>query len=109
MKKLTFVTLEKLLEMRANRENFTLVDVLSEESYHEGHIPGAINIPVAQVPQQAAVRLDKKAVIVTYCGGYTCKASTDAARQLLELGYTKTLDFKAGKKGWITAGLELEK
>jgi phage shock protein E len=36
--------IEKLLEMRSNDEKFTLVDVLSEENYKDGHIPGAINI-----------------------------------------------------------------
>ena len=44
MGKLIFITIEKLLEMKANDEKFKLVEVLPEESYKNGHIPGAIYI-----------------------------------------------------------------
>lgn len=109
MSKVHLITLEELLEMKEAKEAFTLVDTLSEESYREGHIPGAVNIPAATVAQQAESRLDKRAKIVTYCGSYACGASADAARKLLDLGYKRTVVFKAGKKGWKDAGLELEK
>jgi len=109
MKKLTFITIERLLEMNANEEKFTLVDVLSEESYKEGHIPGAINIPLGNLESLAERYLDRKDTIVVYCGSYSCQASTKAARKLLEMDYENTLDFKAGKRGWQHAGLGLEK
>jgi len=109
MKKLTFITIERLLEMNANEEKFTLVDVLSEESYKEGHIPGAINIPFGNLESLAERYLDRKDTIVVYCGSYSCQASTKATRKLLEMGYENTLDFKAGKRGWQHAGLGLEK
>lgn len=106
--KLRFITLEKLLEMKANEEAFTLVDALPTESYEEGHIPGAVSIPSDDIAAKADEELTKEDVVVTYCASYSCKASTVAARKLLELGYEKTLDYKAGKKGWTEAGLELE-
>ena len=109
MKKLTFITIERLLEMNANDEKFTLVDVLSEESYKEGHIPGAINIPLGNLESLAERYLDRKDTIVVYCGSYSCQASTKATKKLLEMGYENTLDFKAGKRGWQHAGLGLEK
>ena len=109
MKKLTFITIERLLEMNANDEKFTLVDVLSEESYKDGHIPGAINIPLGNLESLAERYLDRKDTIVVYCGSYSCQASTKATKKLLEMGYENTLDFKAGKRGWQHAGLELEK
>jgi rhodanese-related sulfurtransferase len=109
MKKLTFITIERLLEMNANEEKFTLVDVLSEESYKEGHIPGAINIPLGNLEPLAERYLDRKDTIVVYCGSYSCQASTKATKKLLEIGYENTLDFKAGKRGWQHAGLKLEK
>lgn len=50
----------------------TLVDVLSPESFAVRHIPGAINLPVAEIPRRAAELLpDRRARIVTYCGGPT--------------------------------------
>ena len=107
--KLRFVTIEKLLEMKANNEMVTLVDVLSEESFKAGHIPGAINIPLGSLESLAERYLNKQDTIVVYCGSYSCQASTKAARKLLEMGYENTFDFKAGKRGWQHTGLGLEK
>jgi rhodanese-related sulfurtransferase len=109
MPHIEFITIERLLEMNANKEKFKLVEVLSEEEYKEGHIPGAINIPLEKLEKLAPKQLDKTDAIVVYCASYTCHASTKAAQELLDMGYTKTLDYKAGKRGWTHAGLELEK
>ena len=50
----------------------TLVDVLSPESYATAHLPGAINLPVADIPRRAGELLpDRQAAIVVYCGGPT--------------------------------------
>ena len=56
--------------LRAGR--VVLVDVLSPESYAAMHIPGAINLPVAEIAQRAPETLpDRDADIVAYCGGPT--------------------------------------
>ncbi len=56
--------------LRARR--VTLVDVLSPESFAIAHLPGAINLPVAEIARRAAALLpDLHAAIVTYCGGPT--------------------------------------
>jgi len=109
MQKVKFITLEQLLEMRVNGEDFKLVEVLAKEDYDNGHIPGAINLPLTELRNLARERLDKGETIVTYCADYACQASTSAAKILLMMGYGKTLDFKAGKEGWVKAGFELEK
>jgi len=104
-----FITIEDLLEMSANNQMFKLVEVLSEEDYKSGHIPGAICLPLDQLSALAKQRLKKTDSIVVYCASYQCHASTNAARALLKMGYKKTVDFKAGKKGWLHAGFELER
>lgn len=109
MRRLRFITLEDLLEMLENNESFKLVEVLAKEEYGKGHIPGAINIPLDELETLAKKKLKKTDVIVVYCAGYTCHASTKAAKKLLELGYRNTVDFKGGKRWWQHAGLELEK
>jgi rhodanese-related sulfurtransferase len=49
-----------------------LVDVLSPESFAAAHIPGAINLPVADIARRAPeVFRDRDADIVAYCGGPT--------------------------------------
>ena len=109
MAKIKFIPIETLLEMQENGEDFKLVEVLREDGYNEGHIPGAINIPVDMLQGLASKHLKKTDTIIVYCASYGCHASINAAKTLLELGYKNILDFKAGKKGWADAGLELEK
>lgn len=109
MAKIRFMTIEQLLEMIENREKFRLVEVLSEDSYKDGHIPDAINIPVDKLQKEAGKKLKKTDTIVVYCASYHCHASTRAAEVLLKMGYKKTLDFKGSKKLWVDSGLELEK
>ncbi|HII15087.1 MAG TPA: rhodanese-like domain-containing protein [Nanoarchaeota archaeon] len=107
--KVKFIPIETLLEMKENNAGFRLVEVLSEDSFAEGHIPGAINMPADRIKGMAGKMLKKTDTIVVYCGGYHCPASTNAAKILMSMGYKKVLDYKAGKKGWKDAGLELEK
>jgi len=106
--KLEFITLEDLLEIIANKENFKLVEVLTKEEYEQGHIPGALSLPLNELGYLAKKELKKTDTIVVYCASYSCQASTKAAKKLLDLGYSKTLDFKGGKRCWRHAGLELE-
>jgi rhodanese-related sulfurtransferase len=109
MTKLTFVTLEDLLEMLENKVAFKLVEVLAKEEFNKEHIPGAINLPLDEIEKLAKQNLKKMEIIVVYCESYSCHASTKAARKLLDMGYKKTLDFKGGKRWWRHAGLGLEK
>ena len=61
---------ELLAALRARR--ITLIDVLSPESFAARHIPGAINLPVADIARRAGEALpDRQAAIVAYCGGPT--------------------------------------
>jgi len=54
------------------RARIVLVDVLSPESFAASHIPGAINLPVADIARRAdEVLADRGAAIVVYCGGPT--------------------------------------
>jgi rhodanese-related sulfurtransferase len=115
LSKLKLITLEKLIEMRENQEDFHLVEVLGADDFQEGHIPGAINIPSpkgmsAEEMDKAtdAKDIKKDDRIVVYCASYTCKASTRAARLLMEAGYTNVLDFKGSKRSWKKAGFKLE-
>ena len=109
MKKITLITIEKLLELIVNNEKLKIVEVLSKEKYNEGHIPGAINIPLNDLDFLATKLLKKNEIIIVYCSSYTCNASTKAIKILMDLGFENVLDFKAGKRGWKHSGLELEK
>ncbi|MHB8790079.1 MAG: rhodanese-like domain-containing protein [Desulfobulbaceae bacterium] len=83
---------------------FTLVDVRDVEEFREGHIPGAINIPVAEFASKSEV-LDKDKKIIVYCnsGG----RSYNAYRKLMKLGYADIN--QAIFADWKEAGLPVAK
>jgi len=63
-----------LEEMRAlvRDPSVMILDVLPPESYSGGHLPRAINIPLAELRQRAPIELpDASRRIVVYCGGPT--------------------------------------
>jgi rhodanese-related sulfurtransferase len=60
------------IERRLGDATLVLVDVLPAESYAAGHIPGALSLPVAEIPRRARdVLPDTDAEIVVYCGSFT--------------------------------------
>lgn len=60
------------LRSRMRDHRVVIVDVLSADAYANGHIPGAINLPVADIPRRAPAELpDRTQKIVVYCGGPT--------------------------------------
>ena len=85
---------------RAHAEGATVVDVREPGEYAEGHVPGAVNIPLSQVP----ARLDEVPgggrVFVLCASGNRSKAATDV---LLAAG-TDAVSVRGGTKGWIQAG-----
>jgi rhodanese-related sulfurtransferase len=70
--------------MESKPLTLTIVDVRDKAEYDQGHIPGAINIPVANFALQSGV-LEKDRRIIVYCnsGG----RSYNAYRKLQKLAY----------------------
>ena len=44
-----------------------IVEVLPQPEYNEGHLPGAINLPLKQLDAETATVLDKSRAVVVYC------------------------------------------
>jgi sulfur-carrier protein adenylyltransferase/sulfurtransferase len=79
------------------------VDVREPREWAQGHLPGAIHIPVAEVPEQAASALpDRSRPIVTYCA--TGRRSLRAAHALAELGYEEVTSLAGGIEDWYGHG-----
>jgi phage shock protein E len=74
-----------------------LLDVRSPEEFAAGHLPGAINIPVAEVRARAAEIGARDRPVVTYCrsGGRSARA----AATLRELGFERVLNL-GPKAAW---------
>jgi malonyl-CoA O-methyltransferase len=69
------------------REAVVVVDARSPEAYRREHIPGAINIPHGTMSAETTGRLDRETLVVTYCDGIGCNASTRGALNMLKLGF----------------------
>ena len=56
-------------EMKAlmSKKQVLVIDVRDAQSFAEGHIPGAVHIPLADIAQHAERLKKEKRVIVTYC------------------------------------------
>ena len=81
-----------------------VIDVRETSEYEEGHIPGAVNIPIRTL----AENLDK---IPTDGQVYVyCTSGFRAAQSLASLGmlgYDNVLSYKPGWAGWTAAGEEV--
>jgi rhodanese-related sulfurtransferase len=47
-----------------------LVEVLPPQEFEEEHLPGATNIPLKQLTEQAAASLDKARPVIVSCWDY---------------------------------------
>lgn len=78
-------------DMMAEDLTVILLDVRTDEEYVEGHISGAILLPVEELESLAPKRIpDKGAAYIVYCR--TGNRSAIAARILIHLGYEKIYD-----------------
>ncbi|MDD5556687.1 MAG: rhodanese-like domain-containing protein [bacterium] len=103
------ITYEQFMRIRNAGEAYVLLDVLDEDSFAEGRIPGARNFPVGTIDRESAEKmLPGETPVVVYCGSFLCPASTAAAKKLSALGYT-VLDYKGGIKEWTEKGNPLER
>lgn len=86
------VSPEEAKRIMDTENGYLILDVRTEEEYEEGHIPGAVVIPVEEIGDRAEKELpDKDRLILVYCrGGVRSKA---AAQTLAGLGYTNIVEF----------------
>ena len=84
-------------------ERIVVIDARSPEAFHREHIPGAINIPHRTMSAESTSRLDRAALIVTYCDGIGCNGSTKGAVNMLNLGF-RVKELMGGLDWWKRDG-----
>jgi len=100
------VQLQKILELYASGGKVVFVDTREPEEYLEGHIPGAIHLPLRDLSDFPAELKDAD-MVVSYCvkdfRGY------EVASDLLRNGVKNSVLMKPyGIKGWLSSGLPVE-
>ncbi len=84
---------------------FMLLDVRTAEEYAEGHIQGALLIPVQEL-QQRISEVPKDKQVYVYCRSGV--RSVRAAKMLVEAGYTRIENVQGGFMAWKDAGFPVE-
>ena len=93
--------------LRRSRDGLvTVLDVRPREEFALGHLPGAINIPMSELPARLA-DLDPGQEIVAYCRGAYCVLSFEAVAALRARGF-QARRLEEGLPEWRAAGLPVE-
>lgn len=99
------LTRDELKRMNEEQhEDFVLINVLPREAFNDKHIRTSINIPYKQADFVGTVEKvtgSKDRKIVVYCANFDCDASSNAARQLEEAGFTQVYDYEGGTQDWF--------
>lgn len=101
------ISIDELSDILKSKKDVVLVDARPRDMYDQKHLPGAISIPLEDIKEYAN-KFDKNAKIVTYCGGYSCPASTEAAKEFGKLGFKNVRDYKGGIEEWTQKGYPTE-
>jgi rhodanese-related sulfurtransferase len=99
------ISREELKQKLDRKENFRLVNALSEWAFQAKRIPGSIHFPTLR---EALHSLNKDDEIVVYCSDENCIASKALGQLLERNGYTHVLHYSGGLQDWEQAGYPLE-
>lgn len=94
------VTLEQAQTLIEKKHKLQIVDVRTQKEYDAGHLNKAtlIDVKDADFKDKAEKQLNKKRPILVYCKHGI--RSTNAAKQLTEMGFKKVYNMTDGYDGW---------
>ena len=92
------VSTNDAVALMESEKDYIILDVRTAEEYAQGHIPGAVNIPVETIGDEEIDALpDKEKLILVYCR--SGNRSKVASARLAENGYTNIVEF-GGINSW---------
>lgn len=93
--------------MAAGDPGFVLLDTRSRAAWDQGHVPGAVHLPTAEIAERAPVELALGTTVVTYCWGPGCNGATRAALLLAQLGHP-VKEMLGGYEYWVREGFSTD-
>jgi rhodanese-related sulfurtransferase len=84
-----------------------VVDSRSEPAWRQGHVPGALHLPTAEVAARAVGLIPPGRPVVTYCWGPGCNGATRAALAFAQLGYP-VKEMIGGFEYWVRQGFAVD-
>jgi molybdopterin/thiamine biosynthesis adenylyltransferase/rhodanese-related sulfurtransferase len=101
------IDVERARELLESSEPPVLVDVRGENEWNQGHIPGAVLIPLPEVGDRIdEAASDRANPVILYCA--TGNRSARAAKTLEELGYEDVVSLDGGFTAWAERGFPSE-
>jgi len=93
------------VEELAGRANGAMVlDVREPREYAAGHVPGAVNLPQAELASRLGeLPRDRALLLVCQAGARSLRA----AQFLAQVGFTRVTNVRGGTGAWAAAGLPL--
>jgi rhodanese-related sulfurtransferase len=103
--KLTFETdpWDVKTDVERGRSDFVLIDVRSRSDFDAKRIAGAIHLAYRSMDAETTAHLPRDKVMITYCSGPGCNASTKGALKLASLGF-RVKELIGGLEYWIREG-----
>ncbi len=84
-----------------------LLDVRTPSEYADGHVPGALSLPLDGLSARLEALAEHRAGpvhLICASGGRSARAQ----RLLLEAGFARPINVEGGTRAWIAAGLPVE-
>lgn len=89
-----------------DRDDVVILDVREDWEYAEGHIPGAVLLPVGSIPDRLSeIPQDKTVVAVCRSGN----RSNQATQFLRQQGFDNVHNMEGGMIAWGEAGLPVDR
>jgi rhodanese-related sulfurtransferase len=93
-------------ESLSSEPDFVLLDVRSPTLYAQGHVPGALNLPHAQIDSARLERFPPQTLFVVYCAGPHCNGAHRGAIRLARCARPVKIMI-GGVAGWLDEGFGL--
>jgi rhodanese-related sulfurtransferase len=90
-----------------NKEKAQVIDVCEPTEFAAGHVPGAKNVPLAQIGEAKGLPSNKQIPLIVVCA--TGMRSGKAVAQLKKLGHENVQALQGGLKSWREANLPIER
>lgn len=102
------VTVQQAKRLLDEQTHIILIDTREDSEWQNGHVPKAIHIGKGVLERDIEQHVpDEDIPIIIYCGGGSRSAL--AAMSLQVMGYTQVMSMAGGYRGWLEAGLPIEK
>lgn len=99
------ISVDDLSDLLNSQKDLQVIDVRQPGEYVAGHVPSAVNAPLARVGETAGEFDPSRRTAVICAGGFRSSA---AASVLERLGFKNLLNVLGGTGAWVKAGYPVE-